>query len=72
VIHKGRIDLDSEVQLPEGTPVEVSVRPNGDATPPINSGQATLYDRLKPFIGSAKGLRDDASENVDHHLYGAI
>jgi len=30
----------------------------------------SLYERLKPVIGMAKGLPPDAAQNVDHYLYG--
>ena len=68
-IRDGRIELDEQVRLPEGAPVEVSVTPqppavNGDELGP------TLYERLKPVIGIAKGLPPDASINVGHYLYG--
>ena len=33
-------------------------------------GGLSLYERLKPVIGAAKGLPPDASVNVDHYLYG--
>ena len=39
-------------------------RRKADKLPP------TLYERLKPFIGKAKGLPPDASINHDHYLYG--
>jgi len=31
---------------------------------------ASLYDRLKPIIGAAKGLPSDLARNHDHYLYG--
>ncbi len=68
-IKDGRIELDEQVRLPEGAPVEVSVTPQ---PPPVGEGELgpTLYERLKPVIGIAKGLPSDASINVDHYLYG--
>ena len=30
----------------------------------------TLYERLKPVIGIAKGLPPDLARNHDHYLYG--
>jgi hypothetical protein len=60
-------------QLPaEGTPVTVSVvkarvrRPAKGRKP-----TGTMYDGLKPFIGMGAGLPPDASQNVEHYLYGA-
>ncbi|MBL7042670.1 MAG: hypothetical protein ISR77_28805 [Pirellulaceae bacterium] len=31
----------------------------------------SLHERLRPVIGSAKGLPPDASKNVDEYLYGS-
>jgi hypothetical protein len=68
-IRDGRIELDEQVRLPEGAPVEVSITPQPPATAEDELGP-TLYERLKPVIGIAKGLPPDASINVDHYLYG--
>ncbi len=74
MIYRGRVKngvvvLDDAVTLPEGTEVRVDVSDDsqestGDADAP------TLYERLEPLIGTAKGLPPDASKNVDHYLYG--
>ena len=68
-IRDGRIELDEQVRLPEGAPVEVSITPQPPAVQEDELGP-TLYERLKPVIGIAKGLPPDASINVDHYLYG--
>ena len=68
-IRDGRIELDEQVRLPEGAPVEVSLAPQPLAVQEDELGP-TLYERLKPVIGIAKGLPPDASINVDHYLYG--
>ena len=68
-IKNGRIELDEQVRLPEGAPVEVSVAGQQAASVTDDLGP-TLYERLKPVIGIAKGLPPDASINVDHYLYG--
>ncbi|MEK7711102.1 MAG: hypothetical protein AAB341_04320 [Planctomycetota bacterium] len=68
-IRDGRIELDEQVRLPEGAPVEVSITPQPPAATEDELGP-TLYERLKPVIGIAKGLPPDASINVDHYLYG--
>jgi len=68
-IRDGRIELDEQVRLPEGAPVEVSITPQSPAVGEDELGP-TLYERLKPVIGIAKGLPPDASINVDHYLYG--
>lgn len=65
----GVVVLDDRTALPEGTPV--SVRPlRNRAAAKKAKRPATLYDRLKPFIGVADDLPHDASRNVDHYLYG--
>jgi hypothetical protein len=68
-IRDGRIELDEQVRLPEGAPVEVTITPQPPAVGEHELGP-TLYERLKPVIGIAKGLPPDASINVDHYLYG--
>ena len=70
-IKDGVVVLDDPSGLPDGT--EVNVRPvkirSKTATP--NLGIPSLYERMKPFIGMGEGLPPDASQNVDHYLYGA-
>lgn len=69
-VSNGVVVMDDPKALPEG--MEVSVRPlkgrrsgaRGSKQPP------SLYERLKPVIGKAKGLPADAAANVDHYLYG--
>jgi hypothetical protein len=67
-IENGHVVLDATPGLPDGTPVVVTVvqtqAENKDREIP------TLYERMKPFIGCAEGLPPDASENIDHYLYG--
>lgn len=65
----GRIELDEQVRLPEGAQVEVSIDETRPHAPQDDSGPS-LYERLKPVIGIAKGLPPDASINVNHYLYG--
>ena len=67
--YKGRVKdgvvvFDDRVRLPEGTEVEVTLPDDPDG-----SG-LSLYERLEPVIGRAQGLPPDASENIDHYLYG--
>jgi hypothetical protein len=61
-VKNGVIVLDEPRALPEGAEVQV--------VPLAEQAVPTLYDRYKDFIGSAKGLPEDASINVDHYLYG--
>jgi hypothetical protein len=68
-VENGVIRLEGAVTLPEGAEVRVEmVAPAADS--PREAAGISLYDRLKPVIGAAKGLPPDASVNVDHYLYG--
>ena len=70
-IRNGQIELDEQVRLPEGAPVEVSLAEKQAASDGDDEDLGpTLDERLKPVIGIAKGLPPDASINVDHYLYG--
>lgn len=67
-IENGRVVLDAATGLPDGTAVVVTV-----AQKPTETEEReipTLYERLKPVIGIAKDLPPDASQNIDHYLYG--
>lgn len=68
-VHEGQLILDERLLLPEGAEVTVNVQ---EVSEP-NSGQSipALYERMSAVIGKANGLPSDASENVDHYLYGA-
>jgi hypothetical protein len=68
-VENGLIQLEGSVTLPEGIEVRVETvtpAPTGES----ERGGSSLYERLKPVIGAAKGLPPDASVNVDHYLYG--
>lgn len=67
-VRNGKIELDEAAVLPEGAVVNVAVVAEQEAGKVKQ--RRSLRDRLKPFIGSAKGLPPDASANVDHYLYG--
>jgi hypothetical protein len=65
---KGTVILPRGVDIPEGAEVEVT-----PVAPPNGGSQQegpTLYETLKPFIGSLDGLPSDLAENHDHYLYG--
>jgi hypothetical protein len=68
-IKDGRVILDTPVVLPEGTKVTISVQPNPSQVAK-DEEFPTLYDRLKPVIGKAKGLPADLAINHDHYLHG--
>ncbi len=67
-VRGGRIELEPGTNLPEGATVRISV------LKPTKSRRReeipSLYERLKPIIGAAKGLPRDAARNIDHYLYG--
>jgi hypothetical protein len=65
-VQNGTVVLDDVVVLPEGAAVQVDVlaeRGELEVVP-------TLLERLQSVIGKAQGLPPDASQNVDHYLYG--
>ena len=67
--YKGRVKdgvvvFDDRVRLPEGAQVEVTLPDDSEGIRP------SLFERLESVIGRAQGLPPDASENVDHYLYG--
>ncbi len=67
-IKNGVVVIQGPTPLPEGAEVEIiprAERENGSAKTSLS-----LYERLKPIIGTAKGLPADAARNVDHYLYG--
>jgi len=78
MVYRGRVKngvvvLEGRARPEEGTKVTVhavrtlrkAARPSRKKKPPM-----TLYERLKPVIGKAKGLPPDAAINIDHYLYG--
>lgn len=67
-VENGHVVLDGGVSLPNGTPVVVTVAQKMAETKCREI--PTLYERLKPFIGTVDGLPPDASQNIDHYLYG--
>lgn len=71
-IKNGKILLEQPAPLPDGTQVEIRPIKTGGKTktPKAAKKPRSLADRLRPFIGKVKGLPADASENIDHYLYG--
>jgi hypothetical protein len=67
-VRGGVIVFDPPVALPEGAEVEVQVREQ--PAEPSTAEAQSLYERLEPFIGAAKGLPADLAEQHDHYLYG--
>lgn len=67
-IENGKVVLDAAPVLADGTPVVVTVveKPAEDKQREI----PTIYERMKAFLGTVDGLPLDASQNIDHYLYG--
>ena len=68
-VHEGQVVMDNGAALPEGAELRIEVVPTPPTTESDDEGP-TLYERLKPIIGQAKGLPADAARNLDHYLYG--
>ncbi len=69
-VHNGVVMLDEPAALPEGTVVSVQAVSKAKRASDELEQRPTLYERLKPIIGKAKGLPADFSVNHDHYLYG--
>lgn len=65
-IQNGAVVLDKPVTLPDGTDIEIELRPVSDA-----DAGPTLYQRLGNLIGAAEGLPEDMAQNHDHYIHGA-
>jgi hypothetical protein len=70
-VKNGVVVLDDPRELPDGTEVSVRSLRAVRRSPRKGKQPPTLYERLKPVIGKAKGLPPDAARNHDHYLYGA-
>ena len=76
MVYRGRVQngvvvLDNGAKLEEGQPV--SVRPLRKPPARVSTKRRhipSLYERLKPIIGIAKGLPRDLARQHDHYLYG--
>ena len=67
-VRGGVIVFDPPAALPEGAEVQVEVIQSPAETMAAEPG--SLYERLKPFVGAAKGLPADLAAQHDHYLYG--
>ena len=67
-VQNGRVVLDEDVDLPDGTKVTVSIL--GKESTIDEQKTPSMYDRWKPLIGIAKHLPPDASTKIDEVLYG--
>ncbi len=68
-VTNGQIVLETDVTLPEGAAVEVSIREES-RDEPHDGDQQTLFDVFQRFVGSVDDLPADMSINHDHYLYG--
>jgi hypothetical protein len=68
-VREGVIVLEEGATLPDGVKVRIDLDegPEDDST---CEETPTLYDRLAPIIGKAKGLPPDLARNHDHYLHG--
>lgn len=62
-VKNGVVVLDEAAELPEGAEVRVDVLPSAP-------GNTANPRGIMKFAGVLKDLPEDASENVDHYLYG--
>lgn len=68
-VENGQIVLPEPLKVPNGTKVEVMVS-KSTAEEAAETKTPTLLERLQRSVGSADYLPADASQNVDHYLYG--
>jgi hypothetical protein len=68
-VHQGMVVFDQPTGLQDGVPVQVEVVDSGDETGHV-AESPSLYDRLQDLIGQAQDLPPDASQQIDHYLYG--
>jgi hypothetical protein len=64
-VQNGVVVFDAPNTLPDGTAVKVEA-----IGAPPKPAKRSLLDRLGDVVGKADGLPRDASQNVDHSLYG--
>lgn len=71
-VEDGKIVVEDDVDLPEGTRVEVTPVPGkaGGRSRGPKKGKLTVSCRLLKYAGKARGLPPDAARNLDHYLYG--
>lgn len=74
MVYRGRVKngvvvRDEPARLPEGCEVQVQLMAEVPAERAADE-IPTLYERLEPVIGAARGLPADLSEQHDHYLHG--
>ena len=68
-IEDGKIVMDDDVALPDGTKVRIELVVPAE-TEAGDLRETSLNDRLKPLAGVAKGLPSDLAANHDHYIHG--
>jgi hypothetical protein len=68
-VENGQIVLDEAVPLTEGMKVRVELLNTDDRATNEEVGP-TLYEQLKPIIGTVNDLPSDFARNHDHYLHG--
>jgi hypothetical protein len=63
-VKNGAIVLDDPMELPDGTVVRIELPSAG-----ADSG-TSFTERFAEVLGQARGLPEDAAENLDHYVYG--
>lgn len=66
-VKNGVVVLDGDASLPEDVEVVIELVA---AEHVKTEQQPTLLERLKPFVGAAKGLPADLAKNHDHYIHG--
>jgi len=69
-IHNGRIELDEELQLPEGCIITCLILPASEGPAQTEAATGKGRDALLALAGTVAGWPEDASEKVDHYVYG--
>lgn len=64
-VENGVVVFDTPNALPDGTVVKVEA-----VEAPPKQVKRSLLERLGEIVGKGEGLPADASQNVDHYLYG--
>ena len=62
IIANGIIRLPSELNLPDGAEVQLSV--------PDTALESSFADRYANYIGAVKDLPADLAANLDHYIHG--
>jgi hypothetical protein len=71
VVKRGKIVLERECVLPDGTPVKVIPSRNPRRRQPHGKGDLeNLWQGLLAMAGTVEGLPPDMADNHDHYIHG--